>query len=160
MAVDFFLKLDGIKGESFDSKHKDEIDVLAWSWGLTQSGTRHLGGGGGSGKANVQDISFTKYMDLSSPVLARMCAGGKHIKDGTLVVRKAGDKPLEYIKIKMTDILVSSYNTGGSGADDRITDSISLNFAKVEYQYYSQKADGTQDKDEKMEFNIQTQEWK
>lgn len=160
MAVDFFLKLDGIKGESFDSKHKDEIDVLAWSWGMTQSGTRHLGGGGGSGKANVQDISFTKYTDLSSPVLARMCAGGKHIKDGTMVVRKAGDKPLEYIKIKMTDILVSSYSFGGSGSDDRITENISLNFAKVEYTYFSQKSDGSQDKDEKMEFNVQTQEWK
>lgn len=159
MAVDFFLKLDGIKGESKDSKHKDEIDVLAWSWGLTNSGTAHLGGGAGSGKANVQDITFTKYVDLSSPVLARLCAGGKHIKSGNLICRKAGDKPLEYMKIDLTDILVSSYSTGGSGSDDRIVESISLNFAKVEFKYFSQKHDGSADKDEKMTFNAEDQTW-
>lgn len=160
MAVDFFLKLDGIKGESKDSKYKGEIDILAWSWGMSQSGTAHLGGGAGAGKANVQDITITKYVDLSSPILARLVASGKHIAKGNLIVRKAGDKPLEYMKINFTDVLVSSYQTGGSGSDDRVTESISLNFAKVEYQYFSQKQDGAADKDEKMEFNIQTQEWK
>ncbi|MEM0907216.1 MAG: type VI secretion system tube protein Hcp [Pseudomonadota bacterium] len=159
MAVDFFLKLDGIKGESKDSKHKDEIDLLAWSWGLTQQGNVHLGGGSGAGKANCQDISATKYVDLSSPVIARFCASGKHIKEANLVVRKAGDKPLEYMKIKLTDVLISSYQTGGSSGDDRIIESLSLNFAKVEYQYFTQAASGAADKDEKMMFNAQDQTW-
>ncbi|MEM7694019.1 MAG: type VI secretion system tube protein Hcp [Pseudomonadota bacterium] len=160
MAVDFFLKLDGIKGESKDSKHKDTIDILAWSWGMTNSGSAHLGGGAGSGKANVQDLTITKYVDLSSPVLAKLTANGKHIKEGLLTIRKAGENPLEYMKFKLTDILISSYQTGGSGGDDRVTESISLNFAKVEFEYASQKHDGSKDKDEKMMFNAETQEWK
>ncbi|MEM9220868.1 MAG: type VI secretion system tube protein Hcp [Pseudomonadota bacterium] len=159
MAVDFFLKLEGIKGESKDSKHKDEIDVLAWSWGVTQSGTMHLGGGAGAGKANAQDLTITKYVDLSSPVLARFCASGKHVSKGDFVVRKAGDKPLEYMKIKLTDVLISSYQTGGSGSDERITESVSLNFAKIEYQYFSQSQTGDVDKDEKMAFNAQDNTW-
>ena len=159
MAVDFFLKLDGVKGESKDSKHKDEIDILAWSWGVAQQGNIHLGGGAGAGKANAQDLSLTKYIDLSSPVLARFCASGKHVKDGTFTVRKAGDKPLEYIKIKLTDVLISSYQTGGSSGDDRIIESFALNFAKIEYQYFSQAASGAADKDEKMEFNVQENTW-
>ena len=159
MAVDFFLKLEGVKGESKDKKHPDEIDILAWSWGLTQTGSIHLGGGAGTGKATTQDISMTKYIDLSSPVLARFCASGKHVKSAELAVRKAGDKPLEYIKIKMTDVLVSSYQTGGSSSDERIIETFSLNFAKIEYQYFTQAASGAADKDEKMEFNAQENTW-
>lgn len=143
MAVDMFLKLDGVDGESKDGAHKGEIDVLAWSWGESNSGTSHLGGGGGAGKVNVQDISITKFIDKASAKLGLYCANGKHIKEGTLVVRKAGEKPLEYLKIKMTDILVSSYSTGGSGGEDRLTENVSLNFSKIEYEYQEQKEDGS-----------------
>ena len=101
MAVDMFIKLDGIKGESRDAKHKGEIDVLAWSWGLSNSGTMHMGGGGGAGKANVQDISFTKYVDAGSADLQLSCANGKHLKWAKMVVRKAGETPLEYIIIEL-----------------------------------------------------------
>ena len=111
MAVDMFIKIDGIKGESKDSKHKGEIDVLAWSWGLSNSGTFHMGGGGGSGKANLQDLSFTKYVDAGSADLALSCATGKHIAKANLVVRKAGDKPLEYILIELTECLITSVST-------------------------------------------------
>jgi len=142
MAVDMFLKLDGIKGESHDATHKEEIDVLAWSWGLSQSGTTHSGGGGGAGKVNVQDISFTKWVDKASPVLFLDCANGKHIKEATLTVRKAGEKPLEYLKIKLSEILVSSISTGGSGGEDRLTENVTLNFAQVQVTYTPQKADG------------------
>jgi len=143
MAVDMFLKLDGIKGEAQDSKHSDEIDVLAWSWGVTQSGTTHAGGGGGSGKASFQDIQFTKYVDSASHNLLKCAATGKHIKDALLTIRKAGDKPLEYIKITMKDCLISSISTGGSGGEDRLTESISLNFGEFEFAYTPQKADGS-----------------
>ena len=154
MAVDMFLKLDPIKGEAQDDSHKDEIDVLAWSWGASQSGTTHMGAGGGGGKANIQDISFTHYVDRASAMLLQRVFDGKHIKEGTLVVRKAGGKPLEYITIKMTDIMVTSISTGGSGGEDRLTENVVLNFSKVEYTYKPQKPDGSADADQKAGWDI------
>jgi type VI secretion system secreted protein Hcp len=145
MAVDMFIKIGDIKGESMDSKHKDEIDVLAWSWGLSQSGSMHLGGGGGSGKVSVQDISLTKYVDKSSPNLMKLCCNGKHIPEAKLTVRKAGENPLEYLTITMKDLLISSFSTGGSGGEDRITENIALNFATVKVSYQQQKKDGTKE---------------
>ena len=143
MAVDMFLKVDDIKGESQDDKHKDEIDVLSWSWGVSQSGTMHSGGGGGAGKANFQDMSVTKLVDLASAKLLGASATGKHIKEALLTVRKAGEKPLEYIKITMNDCLISSVSTGGSGGEDRLTENITINFAKVKFEYTAQKPDGS-----------------
>jgi type VI secretion system secreted protein Hcp len=142
MAVDMFLKIKGIEGESTDGKHGKEIDVLAWSWGISQSGTFHQGGGGGAGKANVQDISITKWVDKASAPLMRSCASGEHIKDATLTVRKAGKDPLEYIIIKLEPVLVTSVSTGGSGGEDRLTENVTLNFGKVEFTYKTQKAEG------------------
>ncbi|MCL4163521.1 UNVERIFIED_CONTAM: hypothetical protein GTU68_007375 [Idotea baltica] len=143
MAVDMFLKVDGIEGESMDDTHLNEIDVLAWSWGLSQSGTMHIGGGGGAGKVNVQDISITKYFDKASAPLMQACMSGLHIPEVSLVVRKSGGEQLEYIIIKFTEVLVSSLSTGGSGGEDRLTENLSLNFAKVETIYKPQSGDGT-----------------
>jgi type VI secretion system secreted protein Hcp len=142
MAVDMFIKIDGIKGECKDDKYKNEIDVLAWSWGMSQSGSFHTGGGGGSGKVNVQDMSFTKYLDKSSSPLMLHCCNGKHIDSATLVVRKAGEDQIEYLKIKMTKVLVSSVSTGGSGGEDTLTENVTLNFAKVEFAYKEQTDKG------------------
>src|SRR5205807_72834 len=103
MSVDMFLKLDDLKGESEDYKHKNEIDVLSWSWGMSQSGTTHMGTGGGAGKVSVDDLSFTKYVDRGSPTLIISCCSGKHFKQGVLTVRKAGEMPLEYLKITMKE---------------------------------------------------------
>ena len=144
MAVDIFLLLDKIKGESVDDKHKGSIDILQWSWGMSQSGTTHLGPGGGSGKVNVNDMSVTKYVDMATHELLKSCATGTHIASGELIVRKAGAVPLEYLKIKMTDILISSYQTGGSGDGmDRVMETVTMNFAKYEVTYASQKNDGS-----------------
>lgn len=155
MAVDMFLMLDGIKGEARDSKHKEEIDVLAWSWGMSQSGTTHTGGGGGAGKVNVQDLSVTKYVDSSTHALMQHCANGKHIPKAMLTVRKAGGKePVEYIKLTMEEVLVSSLSTGGSGGEDRLTENLSLNFAKFKVEYTPQKADGTADAVKEAKWNI------
>ncbi|MDO9072281.1 MAG: type VI secretion system tube protein Hcp [Rubrivivax sp.] len=143
MAVDMFLKIDTIKGESVDHKHAGEINVLAWSWGMSNSGSAHLGAGAGSGKVNVQDLSITKYIDKSSTELMLAACNGKHFKEATLYVRKAGEKPLEYLKIKFTEVLVTSVSTGGSGGEDRLTENVSLNFAKVNVDYTPQKADGS-----------------
>lgn len=158
MAVDMFLKLDNIKGESQDSKHKEEIDVLAWSWGGSQSGTGHAGGGSGSGKVNVQDLSVTKYVDKSSATLFLHMCNGKHIKKGHLYVRKAGEKPLEYIKLEMDDIIVTSLSTGGSGGEDRLTENLTLNFSKFKVEYTPQKADGSGEAAVEMKWDIAANE--
>jgi type VI secretion system secreted protein Hcp len=143
-AVDYFLKLEGIDGESADSKHKNEIDLESWSWGETQTGSHASGGGGGAGKVSMQDFHFVMKVNKSSAKLLLACATGEHIKSGLLTCRKAGKEQQEYLKIKFSDCLISSYQTGGSGGSDIIpTDQISLNFAKIEYEYKEQKADGT-----------------
>src|SRR5438094_9556158 len=108
MAVDMFMKIGALKGESKDSKHKGEIDVLAWSWGMSNSGSAHLGGGAGSGKVNVQDLSLTKYIDLSTPDLMLSCCNGKHIPKAQLTVRKPGETALEYMTLKLEGTTVSS----------------------------------------------------
>jgi len=146
MAVDMFLKLDGIKGESKDKDHKDEIHIESWSWGLSQAGNFSVAGGGGAGKVNVHDISITKYLDVSSPKLMARCADGGHIASGLLTVRKAGgDKPVEYLKVTLTDLLVSGVQHSGSGSSDLVMESLSLNFAKfkVEYQLQDEKGKGS-----------------
>ena len=155
MAVDMFIKIGSIEGESKDKDHKGEIDVLAWSWGASQSGTFHQGGGGGAGKANVQDLSFTKWVDKSSTELLMALVTGKHIDEATLIVRKAGEKPLEYIKIVMKKLMVTSVSTGGSGGEDKLTENVTLNFAKVEVEYLPQKDDGTGDSAMTFTFDIE-----
>ncbi len=145
MAMDMFIKIGDIKGESKDSKHKEKIDVLAWSWGLSNSGNAQVGGGAGAGKVNVQDLSFTKYIDSATCPLMLAASNGKHYKEALLIVRKAGEKPLEYVKIKMEDVLITSVSTGGSGGEDRLTENVSLNFAKVSVDYTPQKQDGSAD---------------
>jgi len=143
MAVDMFLKLDSIKGEAQDSKHKDEVDILAWSWGMAQTGTTHTGSGGGAGKVAVQDIHITKWLDAASTPLMLACCNGKHIPTGTITVRKAGENPLEYLKIDLTEILVTSVTTGGSGGEDRLTENVSLNFRQFHVTYTPQNKDGS-----------------
>jgi type VI secretion system secreted protein Hcp len=116
--------------------------VLAWSWGMSQSGTTHTSTGGGAGKVNVQDLSLTKYIDKSSTVLMTHCATGKHIPKAVLTVRKAGDKPLEYLVITLKDLLISSVSTGGSGGEDRLTENVTINFAAYEVAYQQQAKTG------------------
>ena len=147
MAVDMFLKISDVKGESKDAKHPGETQILAWSWGMSNSGTAHMGGGAGAGKVNVQDLSFTKYVDCGSPDLMAAACSGKHFKTATLVVRKAGEKPLEYLTIKMEECMVTAVSTGGSGGEDRLTENVTLNFANVKVIYKAQKADGSGEAD-------------
>lgn len=156
MAVDAFLKLGDITGESSDDKHSKEIDILAWSWGMSQSGTTHQGSGGGAGKVSVQDLSFTHYIDRSSPTMILHCCQGTHIPKATLTVRKAGKDPLEYLIIRMEDVLITSISTGGSGGEERLTENVTLNFARFEYDYKPQKADGSGDAAVQAKYNIAT----
>ncbi|MBX7106208.1 MAG: type VI secretion system tube protein Hcp [Gemmataceae bacterium] len=142
MAMDMFIKIGALKGESRDKAHGGEIDVLAWSWGISNSGSAQSGGGAGAGKCNVQDISFTKYIDKSSPDLMLACCNGKHFDKAVLTVRKAGEQPLEYLIITVEDLIVTSVSTGGSGGEDRLTENVTLNFAKVKVAYKEQTATG------------------
>jgi type VI secretion system secreted protein Hcp len=137
MALDMFIKIGDVKGESVDHKHKGDI-----------------GGGSGAGKVNVQDISLTKYIDLSSTELALRCCTGKHYDKATLVVRKAGDKPLEYLTITLTEVMITAISTGGSGGEDRLTENVTLNFAKVQVDYKEQLKDGGKGADTTMTWNI------
>jgi type VI secretion system secreted protein Hcp len=143
-AVDYFLKFDGIKGESADAKHKDEIDIESWSWGETHAGPARSGRGAGAGKVSMQDFHFVMSLNKASPALMRACATGEHIKTATLSGRKAGKGQLEYLTFKFHDVLISSYQTGGSEhADVLPTDQVSFNFSKIEVEYKQQRPDGT-----------------
>lgn len=143
MAVDYFLKIDGIEGESQDKTHEKQIQISSWSWGETQSGSMAMGGGGGSGKVSMQDFHFTKHLDKASPKLFLACAGGEHIKKATLYMRKAGKTAQEYSTIDFTDCLISSFQLGGHG--ETPDEQVSLNFTKIEVSYKPQKADGSLD---------------
>lgn len=154
MAVDMFLDIPPLKGESQIKEHKDKMDILAWSWGMSNSGSAHMGGGAGSGKVNVQDISVTKYIDKASSDLMKACCTGKHFDKATLIVRKAGDKPLEYVTITMNKVFITAVSTGGSGGEDRLTENVTLNFGKVKVEYKQQDEKGAAGPSAVMTWNI------
>ena len=137
MAVDMFLKIQGIDGDSTDHKHKGEIEILSFSWGLSQQIAS--GGGGATGKTVVQDFSVMKLMNNSSPHLMERCCTGQHISDVQITLVNKETKQ-EYLKIKLNDVLISSYQTGGSGAGGAVpVDQVSFNFSNVEIQAADRK---------------------
>lgn len=156
MAVDMFLEIEGITGESQDKTFKDKggIDIDSWSLGMTQSGTMHRGSGGGAGKVSVSDITFSKEVDRSSPNLIMKCCTGVHYPKAKLTARKAGATPLDYFVVEMTDVLVSSYSTGGSSGGDTVNETVTLNFRKFKITYTPQKLDGSPESAIDAEFNI------
>ncbi len=157
MALDMFINMGAnIKGESRDSVQgkAGDIDILAWSWGMSQSGTTHTGGGGGAGKANFQDIVFTKYVDSATNALMTALAKGSHIDEVKLLVRKAGAGQQKYIHLTLNEVLVTSVSTGGSGGEDRLTENVTLNFAKVKFDYTPQDEKGTVAGDKTFAWNI------
>jgi len=145
MAQDIFLKLDKIEGESADKSHGKEIDIQSWSWGISNSGSMSQGGGGGVGKASFSELHFTHTYDKASPILEQKCATLEHIASGVLTCRKAGKTQLEYLVIKLTDVIVTSVQPSSSSGDGTTTESVSLQFTKVEVNYKPQKADGSLD---------------
>ncbi|AOK55655.1 Hcp family type VI secretion system effector [Burkholderia stagnalis] len=143
MSQDIFLKIDGINGESLDDKHKDEIEVLSWDWEILQESTMHAGSGGGAGKATVKDLTFVHNIDRASPNLMKYALTGKHIDQAVLVMRKAGGNPLEYLKLTLSDVIVTRVKPGGSRDDaERSRETVSLSFAKVKQEYVVQNAQG------------------
>src|SRR5688572_3255658 len=138
MAVDMFLKLATVDGESTDSKHADSIDLLSWSFAAHQTGTSNTGGGSGAGRVSIQDLTITKKVDKSSPTLFKLCCTGEHLADGALTVRKAGGDALEYMIVKMEHVLVTGYQTTGSDGQDTLVEQVTLNFKRVGIKYTPQ----------------------
>jgi len=156
--VDFFLQIDGIEGESQDAKLSKQIQLESWSWGETCAGTWQYGGGGGAGKSQPADFHFVMRVNKASPKLLLACAGGDHITKAVLTCRKAGKDQQEYLKYTFTDLLVSSYQTGGSANSDVVPmDQISINFAQLEVEYKEQTKSGTLGGSTKANCNWKTQ---
>jgi len=156
MAADTFAKLGDIKGESLDDKHKDEIELLSFSWGVSNAGSMNYGSGGGEGKATFHDLSFTHKIDKASPVLMQACATGVHLKDGTITVRKAGKGQQEFLVIKMNDVIITSVTHGSAGGDGA-SENVSIAFAKVAVEYKPQKADGSLDAGIHFKYDLKAQ---
>ncbi|QCP54383.1 type VI secretion system tube protein Hcp [Trinickia violacea] len=142
MAQDIFIKIHGIDGESPDSAHKNEIEVKSWGWHILQQSSMHTGSGGGAGKATVEDLAFEHLVDRASPNLMKYCLTGKHIDQAVLTVRKAGGNPLEFLKITMSDVIVTHVNPSGSNTDDGILEHVRLSFSRVKQEYVVQNAQG------------------
>ena len=155
MAADIFAKIGDIKGESLDDKHKDEIEVLSFSWGVANAGVVSSGGGAGAGKATFQDISIVHHVDKSSPLLLKACATGTHIKDAMITHRKAGKGQHEYLTVKLTDVIVTGVTHAGGGGQP-YSESVSFAFAKVDLEYKPQKADGTLDAGIHFKYDLKT----
>jgi type VI secretion system secreted protein Hcp len=155
MASDIFAKLGDIKGESLDSKHKDEIEVLSFSWGVTNAGSMAHGSGGGEGKATFHDLSFVHNIDKASPILMQACATGAHIKEATITHRKAGKGQQEFMIVKMNDVIITGVTHGGSG--DGASENVSMAFAKVAVEYKPQKPDGSLDAGIHFKYDLKAQ---
>jgi len=141
--VDYFLKIEGIQSESQDAKHPNEIQVLSFSFGESQAGTMAFGGGGGAGKVQMQDFHFMMNVNKASPKLFLACATGEHIPSAILTARKAGKDQQDYLIVKFTDLLISSFQTNGdSHANSLPMDSISFNFAAIKIEYKLQNEKG------------------
>ena len=150
-----FVQIDGIRGESTDKAHPGAINALSWQWGMTQSGSFHVGGGGGAGKVNIQDFTFTHYVDAASPALMHFCATGKHFEKVEVSVRSPGDKPIEYLQLVFKRVLVTSVETGGvADPGRRPVETVTLNFAEVELKYATQQRDGSKGPEIPFKWNI------
>ena len=140
LAQDVFIKIDSINGESQDTSHLNEIDVIGWRWQISQPGTMHSGSGGGAGKATVSDLEFTHVLDRASPNLARFCFTGQHIPEAKLTMRKSGGIPHEYARITMYDVIISRVESVGSG--EHCYEQVRLSFARIKHEYVLQNAKG------------------
>ena len=143
MAFDYFLRIDGIPGESADAKHKGEIEVQSWTWGESNPGAPAVGGGAGAGKVQMGDLSVIAPFSKASPNLLLACAMGKHLKSAVLSGRRAGGKQADFLTFSLADVLVSSYQTGAVETDVPATDAVALSFSRIVVEYKEQKADGS-----------------
>jgi len=155
VAADIFAKLGDIKGESLDDKHKDEVELLSWSWGVANIGAPPAGGG--QARPTFHDFSFTHKIDKASPLLLQSCATGQHLKEATITRRKAGKGQQEFLVIKMNDVIITSVNEADQGSGEDGFETVTLNFAKVDVEYRPQKPDGSLDAGVHFKYDIKAQ---
>ncbi len=155
MSSKIFLKIGNIKGESTDSKHKEQIEVFNWSWGVTNAVTVGPGGGGAAGRPSFSDLSFTHRYDRAAPLLWRACAVGQHFAEATLVGTKKGKGEQDYLVVKMSDVVVTSASASDFTGSDAF-EAVGLKFAKVDVEYKPQKADGSFDASVRFKYDIKT----
>lgn len=158
MAMDLFIQIDTWIGESEDKQFTQWVDVLAWSWGGSQSGTASMGGGMGGGKVNMQNFSFTKFTDILSPKLWQHLCKGTHIPEIKFRARKAGGTPFVYMELDFKDAIVTGVSTGGSGGEDRTTENVTFDYKEYKLKYYKQGKTGESDGDDEVTYNISTNE--
>jgi len=159
MAIEYFMKIEEAPGESQSSAHKNEIELLSWSWGGSNPATI-VGAGMSAGKVSMSDLSFTKKVDKSSPVLLALCVTGDHAKEATLTCQKStgGKKPEDFLIITLKEVYVSSIQVGGSSGEDTGTESLSLTYAEIDYEYKTQGKTGTLETFKKVIYNLKTRE--
>lgn len=156
MAIDMFLDIPGVEGEATDKTYSKKIDVLGFGWGMSQSGTFHQGSGGGAGKVSVRDIIISKFVDKATPNLMFHCASGKHLASAKLIVRKAaGDSPLDYFVVEMTNVLVSGLDSNANNGGEHPIESLTLNFAQVKFIYKTQMDNGSPGPDSTFGWDVQ-----
>jgi len=142
--ADYFLKVDGIEGEATSDGHKNEIDVLSWSWGVTQPGSAgYAGAGAGVGRAQFQDLTISKYLDKASPKLMQTCAAGEHKPTVVLTCRRAGGSQQDYLELKLSTVILSNYHVSGGGGESMPIESLTINYAKIEFSYWGQDEKGS-----------------
>lgn len=156
MPANVFAKIGDIKGESNDDRHRDEIEVLSWSWGLAQPAPAAGGGGGGgaAGRTTFSDFTFTHVFDKASPALMKSCATGQHIREATVAARKAGQGQQDYLIIKMSDVIITSVQPTVTGESPLPVETVSLRFGKVDLEYKSQRPDGSLDAGLRFAFDL------
>ncbi|MGC2635859.1 MAG: type VI secretion system tube protein Hcp [Acidobacteriaceae bacterium] len=139
MAVDYFLKLDGIQGESQDEKHKNEIQIMSWSWGASNVSSVSGTGGSGAGKADLSDISMMLNFDKSTPKFFKSVCAGSHIPTGTFTAVKAGTDGKPYLKIDFKEIFVTSLQMSAAGEVPAVSLSFSYDEIKIDYSAQDEK---------------------
>ncbi len=157
MAMSIFARIGAIKGESRDARHKDQVDVLAWSWGVTHSSATGPGAGAGAGKASFRDLTFTHHVDRATPLLMKACATGERLTDATITVRRLGDQQQDHLVVTMTDVLVTGVATSVGVDGDAGVEEVALSFAKVDLEYKPQRPDGALDAGVHFAYDVRTQ---
>ena len=156
MATNMFFRIGEIKGESHDSRHKDEIEVVSWAWGLTNPANASSGGGAATGRASFQDITFTHLIDRASPSLMLACASAEHFRDARLTVRQPGTTtPEEFLLLNLHDVVVTSVQSSGAEVAGGLVEHVSLGFGRVDFEYRRQLPDGSLDTGVHFKWDVQ-----
>ncbi len=154
MATDIFLKIDGIKGEATDVNHKDEVELLGWSWGVSEVLISSGSGGTVGGTPKVGNFAISKHVDRASPRLLEACLTAKHINEVVLTQRRAGAGKFSFLTITLKDVLISSLGDSDTDAAPRPTENVAFIFSKMIYEYVPQKPNGQPDTPVRLRWDV------